>query len=124
MNLPLCAGGVLMTLQCKCKLERPSIKYCPFCGNDAIKHVKTVPRCTYCRAVFHVAFSRYAHRSTEFKKNINEKMYEVRITNTGDVIVFGDELEAHQRANDINKDGCLATVHIIDTDDGCNETLD
>ena len=57
------------------------------------------------------------------------KQFEVRIAGPDDVIVFSDELEALQRANDINKqfvDDCLknpndlvlcvATVHEIDED--------
>lgn len=53
--------------------------------------------------------------------------YELRIAGTDDVIVFSDELEAHQRANEINKQYledrarhptsevlCVATVHDID----------
>lgn len=53
--------------------------------------------------------------------------YELRIAGPDDVIVFGDELEAHQRANEINKQYledraahpdnevlCVATVHEVD----------
>jgi len=56
--------------------------------------------------------------------------YELRIAGPDDVIVFSDELEAHQRANEINKQYlddrakhpnaevlCVATVHAI-FDDG------
>lgn len=52
------------------------------------------------------------------------KIFEVRIAGPDDVIVFSDELEAHQRANEINKMYlqdrlknpdeevlCVATVH-------------
>jgi hypothetical protein len=57
------------------------------------------------------------------------KSYEVRIAGPDDVIVFSDELEAHQRANDVNKQYvtdclkhpdpndhvlCVATVHEVD----------
>lgn len=38
---------------------RSAVAYCPFCGSDAVTHVKTVPRCTACRAVFFVDFSRH-----------------------------------------------------------------
>ena len=56
------------------------------------------------------------------------KRFEVRIAGPDDVIVFSDELEAHQRANEVNKQYladclahpdpalCLATVHEIDED--------
>ena len=53
--------------------------------------------------------------------------YELRIAGPDDVIVFSDELEAHQRANEINKQYledrakhptqevlCVATVHEVD----------
>ena len=53
--------------------------------------------------------------------------YELRIAGPDDVIVFSDELEAHRRANEINKQYledrakhpnaevlCVATVHEID----------
>jgi hypothetical protein len=53
--------------------------------------------------------------------------YELRIAGPDDVIVFSDELEAHQLANEINKQYlldraahpgqdvlCVATVHEID----------
>lgn len=38
---------------------RPVVAYCPYCGSSAVKHVKGVPRCGSCRAVFFVDFSRY-----------------------------------------------------------------
>ncbi|MEO6146542.1 MAG: hypothetical protein ABIT70_05715 [Sulfuriferula sp.] len=54
-------------------------------------------------------------------------MFELRIAGPDDVIVFSDELEAHQRANEVNKQYladrlehpdnevlCVATVHEID----------
>lgn len=41
---------------------RPAVAYCPFCGSDAVKHVKSVPRCTACRAVFFADFGRYTRR--------------------------------------------------------------
>lgn len=60
--------------------------------------------------------------------------YEVRISGPDDVIVFSDELEAHQRANEINKQYlqdhaenpdkevlCVATVHEIFEDEDKNE---
>ena len=53
--------------------------------------------------------------------------YELRIAGPDDVIVFSDELEAYQRANEINKQYledrakhptqevlCVATVHEVD----------
>lgn len=56
-----------------------------------------------------------------------EMEYELRIAGPDDVIVFSDELEAHQMANEINKQYlerrmanpsrdvlCVATVHEID----------
>lgn len=43
---------------------RPTVAYCPYCGSDAVKHVKGVPRCGSCRAVFFVDFSRYTRRSS------------------------------------------------------------
>jgi hypothetical protein len=57
------------------------------------------------------------------------KRFEVRIAGPDDVVVFSDELEAHQRANEVNKQYladclanpdpadqvlCVATVHEID----------
>lgn len=57
--------------------------------------------------------------------------FEVRIAGPDDVLVFGDELEAHQRANEVNKQYvadclshpdqmdqvlCVATVHEIEED--------
>lgn len=57
------------------------------------------------------------------------KRFEVRIAGPDDSIVFGDELEAHQRANKVNKQYvadclahpnpmdqvlCVATVHEIE----------
>jgi hypothetical protein len=59
------------------------------------------------------------------------KRFEVRIAGPDDVIVFSDELEAHQRANEVNKQYvadclkhpdpmdhvlCVATVHEIEED--------
>lgn len=57
------------------------------------------------------------------------KMFEVRVAGPDDVIVFSDELEAHQRANEINKQHvadclshpddhvlCVATVHEVEED--------
>jgi hypothetical protein len=50
------------------------------------------------------------------------KRFEVRIAGPDDVIVFSDELEAHQRANEVNKQYladqvlCVATVHEVDED--------
>ena len=37
----------------------PAVTHCPYCGAGAIKFVGLVPRCTSCRAVFHLMFSRY-----------------------------------------------------------------
>lgn len=47
---------------------RPAVAYCPFCGSDAVKHVRGVPRCGACRAVFLVDFSRYTRRSSAPQK--------------------------------------------------------
>ena len=59
------------------------------------------------------------------------KRFEVRIAGPDDAIVFSDELEAHRRANDVNKQYvadclkhpdpmdqvlCVATVYEIDED--------
>lgn len=40
--------------------KEPELIFCPYCGRDALKFVKSVPRCTDCGAVFHVQFSRIA----------------------------------------------------------------
>lgn len=37
----------------------PHVAYCPYCGSAEVLFVKLVPRCTACRAVFFVLFSRY-----------------------------------------------------------------
>jgi len=41
----------------------PAARYCPYCGLHTLKLVKRVPRCTVCRAVFHLTFSRWARKS-------------------------------------------------------------
>lgn len=45
----------------------PVPKYCPYCGCAPLKFVGTVPRCTTCRAVFHLQFSRVARKSPKTK---------------------------------------------------------
>jgi ribosomal protein L37AE/L43A len=45
------------------ELEIPTEMYCPYCGTNSLKHVRGVPRCRSCRAVFFVQFSRYTRRS-------------------------------------------------------------
>jgi hypothetical protein len=42
--------------------ERPELSFCPYCGAQAIKVQRLVPRCMKCRAVFFVQFSRYLRR--------------------------------------------------------------
>ena len=37
---------------------RPVVSYCPYCGADAIRHIKGAPRCDARRAVFFASFSR------------------------------------------------------------------
>ena len=43
--------------------DQPKIRFCPFCGAEAIKMVYGVPRCKQCKAVFFANFSRYARAS-------------------------------------------------------------
>ena len=42
--------------------QPPPARYCPYCGGKSLKHVGGVPRCTDCRAVFFLSFSRIARR--------------------------------------------------------------
>lgn len=45
--------------------QEPAPAFCPYCGAQALKFVSGVPRCTKCRAVFRLSFSRYARKSPQ-----------------------------------------------------------
>ena len=51
---------------------RPVVVHCPYCGSRDMRHVKGVPRCNSCRAVFFVQFSRYVRRSPLRAKTAEE----------------------------------------------------
>lgn len=58
-------------------LENKEIKFCPYCGSDKIKFVRKVPRCTICRSVFFVSFSRTVRKSPKSKNTCTVCGYEI-----------------------------------------------